>query len=154
MTRLHTILLFLVNVKVITLTPTTRDQILECGFDQLELLEMRQRSWFNGETGHWLNGVITWGFVSDGKDDSVNEENVIHTDEITGLTKSDVETIKNAMKQIESKTCIRFKNEKPLSGQPWLFISRNSRGRRMPCEKPYIQNNLVGKNISGFGDIY
>ena len=78
----------------------------------------------------------------------------VHTDANVGLTKADVDTVMAAMKQIEAKTCIKFNLVKPVKGQPWLFVSRESRASDMVCQLNYAKSNLVGKDIEGLWDIY
>ena len=77
----------------------------------------------------------------------------IHTDSNVVLTVEDFETARAAMKQIESKTCIKFKLGKPSKRQPWLFITRDNGIPDGTCQCSYLQS-LLWKDISGLGNIY
>jgi len=99
----------------------------------------------------WANGVVPWSFVSNGDEYA---RDAATTDVKVGLSKGDVETVEEAMKQIEAKTCIRFKMVKPVRGEPWLFITRDNKGSDLSCQLDYIKDELVGKNIKGLGYIY
>ena len=100
----------------------------------------------------WANAVVPWSVVLD---DDLYANYAADTDEKVGLSIDDLRTVGAAMKQIQDKTCIKFKfMEKPVKGQPWLFISRDNRGSDRSCQIAYIKSNLVGENINGLGDIY
>jgi len=126
-------------------------QGFSCGVDHIEKEEINRGFTDRTPDELWADGEVPWAFVSNGDDFATH---AIHTDEIVGLTKGDVETIEAAMRQIEDGTCIRFRKIKPVKGQPWLFISRDSKASDKTCQRKYIQDNLVGKNIEDLGDIY
>lgn len=97
----------------------------------------------------WDGGVVPWSYVSTEADDDG-----VHIDGNVGLTKDDVDIVKVAMNHIESKTCIKFKLEKPVKDEPWLFISRDARASDMVCQIDYKESTLIGKDIEGLGQIY
>ena len=76
-----------------------------CGIDPIEEnMRKMDKSYTNmGADQFWANAVVPWSFVSTGDDFA---KYGVHTDANVGLTKSDVETVMAAMKQIEAKTCI------------------------------------------------
>ena len=105
----------------------------------------------------WIDGVIPWSYVSTSNNIYVN--GAVHVDDNVGLDMYDVETIENAMKQIEDQTCIKFPLVKPVKGQPWLFIHRDAKAKLnssdpQNCQIAYAKVKLVGKDINGLGDIY
>jgi len=109
-----------------------------------------KRAWSNLEPYQlWDNGVVPWSYVSTEADDDA-----VHIDGNVGLTKDDVDIVKVAMNHIESKTCIKFKLEKPVKGEPWLFISRDARASDMVCQIDYKESTLIGNDIDGLGKIY
>jgi len=97
----------------------------------------------------WDSAVVPWAFAS-----IDNAKNAVHIDENVGLDKKDLDTTRAAMRQIEERTCIKFKEEKPVRNKPWLFIYREARSSDLSCQRSYAQDNLVGKNIKGLGNIY
>jgi len=120
-----------------------------CGIDRIE---GRGRSYTSlSPDEFWADTVIPWSFVSDGDEFA---KYAVHTDDKVGLSKDDVETVMAAMRQIEDKTCIKFNMVRPVKGQPWLFISRDTRHSDRTCQIKYIKSNLVGRDINGVGDIY
>lgn len=124
----------------------------ECAYDtvQKKVGRRSKRAWSNVEPFQlWDDGVVPWSYVSTEADDDA-----VHVDVKVGLTKDDVDTVKVAMNHIESKTCIRFKLEKPLKGEPWLFISRDARASDLACQIDYKKSDLIGKDIEGLGEIY
>jgi len=101
----------------------------------------------------WANATISWSFVSIGSD---YKKCSFYEDANIGLSKADVVTVKSAMKQIEEKTCFKFEHvKKPTKGQPWLLIHRIGKNQEdLPCQLSYVQQNLLGKDIAGLGDIF
>ena len=69
----------------------------------------------------------------------------VHTDPKVVLTVEDFETVRAAMKQIESKL------GKPAKGHPWLFIARD---KVISDLSVYLLQSLFWKDISGLGNIY
>jgi len=97
----------------------------------------------------WANAKINWNFVT------IGDQNSFYKDVNIGLSKADVDTVKAAMKQIEDETCFKFEQVKnPTKGQPWLLIHRIGKHREHTCQLSYVQQNLVGKDIAGLGDIF
>ena len=130
-----------------------------CGTDRLDKIRRgRQRSYTNMAPDQWwIDGVIPWSFASTSINTYVNE--AVHIDDNVGLDMRDVDTVREAMKQIENKTCIKFNPVKPEKGQPWLVIHREDKARLKEsdpwnCQIAYARANLVGKDINGLGDIY
>jgi len=100
----------------------------------------------------WASAKIKWNFVTVGDQ---FEKYSFYKDAKIGLSKADVDTVLNAMKQIEDETCFKFKHViKPTKGQPWLLIHRIAKHEDLTCQLSYVQKNLVGKNIAGLGDIF
>ena len=98
----------------------------------------------------WAFGIVPWSFV---ETSDIFSTVSIHTDSNVVLTVEDFETARAAMKQIESKTCIKFKLGKPSKRQPWLFITRDNGIPDGTCQCSYLQS-LLWKDISGLGNIY
>ena len=70
----------------------------------------------------WANAKIKWNFVTVGDQ---FEKYSFYKDANIGLSMADVDTVFNAMKQIEDETCFKFEHvKKPTKGQPWLLIHR------------------------------
>ena len=67
----------------------------------------------------------------------------VHAD--PNVTVEDFETVRAAMKQIESKL------GKPAKGHPWLFIARD---KVISDLSVYLLQSLFWKDISGLGNIY
>ena len=123
-----------------------------CGIDNVEVEMRRLRSYTNmKENMFWANAKINWNFVTTGDE---YEKFSVYKDVNLGLTKADVDPVLAAMKQIEARTCFKFERVKPTKGQPWLLILRDSRHSDLTCQKSYVQQNLVGKDIAGLGDIF
>lgn len=99
----------------------------------------------------WADAIVPWSFVAASDDISTDS---VHTDSNVGLSNQDFETVQSAMRQIEAKTCIKFKLDKPIRHKPWLFITRDANAFNQSCQRAYISDKLQGKNISGLGDIY
>jgi len=100
----------------------------------------------------WANATISWSFVSIGDE---YKKCSFYKDANIGLSKADVVTVKSAIKQIEEKTCFKFEHvKKPTKGQPWLLIHRIGKYQDLSCQLSYVQQNLLGKDIAGLGDIF
>ena len=123
-----------------------------CGIDNVEMEMRRLRSYTNMQANQfWANAKINWNFVTTGDE---YEKFSVYKDVNLGLTKADVDTVVAAMKQIEARTCFKFERVKPTKGQPWLLILRDSKHSDLSCQLSYVQQNLVGKDIAGLGDIF
>merc|ERR1711962_1392670 len=132
---------------------STSHSHISCGIDEMEAKLMMSKS-YQGTTELWANGEVKWNFVSIGGDDLDIYDAT--TDFDLGLNWNDVFTVMAAMKQIESKTCIRFKHFHPTEetkDEPWLFISRDSRSTDGACMTEKIKS-LANTNIDNLGTIY
>jgi len=132
--------------------PTSHTQI-SCGIDKLEAKLMMSKS-YAGTTKLWANGEVKWNFVSIGNYDLAYYD--VTTDTDLGLDTNDVLTVIEAMKQIQNKTCIKFKHYQPTEetkDEPWLFISRESRSTDLSCMLEKVKS-LINENIDNLGFIY
>ena len=130
-----------------------------CGTDRLQNMRIgRQRTFTNlARDQFWTGGVIPWSFASTSNNACVDE--AVHIEDTAGLDKRDVDTVKEAVVQIENRTCIKFNLVSPEKGHPWLFIHRENKAKLKPsdpwnCQIEYARANLAGRDIKGLGDIY
>merc|ERR1712126_281305 len=126
---------------------------ISCSFDEMEAKLMMSKS-YQGTTELWANGEVKWSFVSIGIDGL--EKYGATTDFDLGLNWNDVWTVMEAMKQIESKTCIRFIPYSPTEetkDEPWLLISRDSRSTDLSCKIEKVKS-LAHTDIDNLGYIY
>ena len=72
----------------------------------------------------WTDAIVPWSFP---ETSNIFSTVSVKSDPNIGLTWMDYMTVREAMRQIEDKTCIRFNLTKPVGGEPRLYISRQDR---------------------------
>ena len=93
----------------------------------------------------WKDAVVSYHLISDGTDDLKYE--AFHIDSKIGFNKQKWATIKEAMRIIERKTCIRFQKTDPEPGKRWtlMFQEGDYQGE---CHRDYINNYILNKSFS------
>jgi len=71
---------------------------------------------------HWTL-PIKWAFVAQ-EDWTESRYKGLDTNKYFGLTKADIDITRKAIKHIEDRTCVRFKEVKPNRGDYWMLVFR------------------------------
>ena len=110
----------------------------------------RQRGFVHKSFPLWPNSEVTYSFVSDGTDQTMNDA-AFYVDEKVGFNAEEMAVIVKAMKEIEAETCITFQHVTPTQGKPWVLIMREGRKEPKECYAEYIKESLGSKTIGDLG---
>ena len=110
----------------------------------------KQRGFVYKSIPLWPNSEVTYSFVSDGSDQTMNDA-AFYVDEKVGFNAQEMAVVRKAMKEIEAKTCIKFQHVVPTKGKPWVLIMRDGRQEPKECYAEYIKESLGSKTIGDLG---
>jgi len=100
--------------------------------------------------GLWKNAEVNWAFVSNGDG---YKNRAFHINKWIGVSKTDVQAARKAMKIIQDKTCIKFKLvKKPNKNEPWIVLFREAHctASRCRCVRKYLAS-IALQELKPFG---